>query len=415
MSAVCDCLVVGDGITAASFAALVAKAGYRTLMVSRRDKASSQQALSLLPAAFPTLHRLEIVEALRRGDAPKKLGLRWFDHSGDEAYSVFFCDFDPYESAQTWHVRQDELQEMVVQQAMKRGVALADELTSLEPMWDGARLVGLNCHRPDGSHYEQYARVTMDTTGLTSLAGPAADQAIEPSARVMISGLYRGAMREPTEDGATLLFQMLNRDGWFRYIPVADNLVSLAAISDRCSAALRGNLAADVYEDLLVECPAAAERLVDAELVGELRVTKHASRSINVTADSGRLAIGDALAFADPLLGAGSFLALKAGEWCADVVVEAMRATDLSAERLGRWIPSFAAAEQRLSTLSEVLHTPGFCWKDLLARFASQRAGLANLFAGKVFDESVMRFCDDLAAWQRERHSPNAPPLPHSA
>ncbi len=73
-----------------------------------------------------------------------------------------------------------------------------------------------------------------------------------------------------------------------------------------------------------------------------------------------------------------------------------MRATDLSNERLGRWIPSFDAAQERLALLSDMLHAPGFCWLETLARFAPHRAGMANLFAGKVFDEQAMRFADAL-------------------
>lgn len=414
MSAVCDCLVLGEGITGASFAALVAKAGYRTVLVSTRTKTPFAGALSLMPASFGTLHRLEVVDALRRSDCPKKLGLRWFDSAGADAYSVYFCDFDPFESAQSWQVRQEEFGEMLLHQARSRGVTYIDDLKSMEPMWDGSRLVGMLCQRNDGTQYEHYARVTVDTVGMTAAAKSDTSDA---SSRVMISGMYRGAQREKAADeGATLLFQSQRGDCWFRYIPLADNLASVSAIGDLTPGTKQGSLPEDLFEDELVECPAVAERLVDAELVGELTVATHSMTPAAAHADNGRLIIEDALACSDPLIGAGPLLALKAGEWAADVVVEALRATDLSAARLGRWISSFEAAQQRFAVMATRLHAPGFDWKEFLERYAAHRAGIANLFAGKVLEDSAIQFCDALGGGPNGRSNPGEPsPIPHNA
>jgi flavin-dependent dehydrogenase len=415
MSAVCDCLVLGDGITGATFAALIAKAGYRTVLISCGEKGPANSALSLMPAALSTLQRLEVVDALRRGDCPKKLGVRWCDYRGEEVYSVYFCDYGPYESAQTWQVRRDELEEMLVQQARKRGVAHFADLKKLEPMWDGARLVGMLCEREEGGEYEQYARVTLDLAGLTKKHAPSTPADDAACQRVMVSGMYRGALREVAADeGTSLLFQTQRRDGWFRYIPLADNMVSIGAIGDWRAEDLRDALPADVFEDLLVDCPAVAERLVDAELLGELTAATHALRPLAVEANVGHLLVGDASIGTDPLVGAGPLLALKAGEWAADVVVEALRATDLSAARLGRWIPTFNDAQQRMLLVSKLLNTPGFDWKELLARFPAHRAGIANLFAGKVLEEATIQACDAISAWQNEQGVSDSPQVPNS-
>lgn len=415
MSAVCDCLVLGDGITGATFASLIAKAGYRTVLVSGAAQRSATSALSLMPAALSTLQRLEVVDALRRGDCPKKLGVRWCDYQGAEAYSVYFCDFEPYESAQTWQVRREEFEEMLVHQARNRGVAHFADLQKIEPMWDGERLVGMLCERSEGGEYEQYARVTLDLVGLTKPPAGASQELAVGSERVMVSGLYRGARREAAADeGTSLLFQTRRRDGWFRYIPLSDNVVSIGAIGDWRPEALRDEPAADVFEDLLVDCPAVAERLVDAELLGELNAATHSLMPIAVDGRDGHLIVGDALVHADPLLGAGPLLALKAGEWAADVVVEALRATDLSAARLGRWIPTFNDAQQRFALMSSVLLSPGFDWKELLAQLPNHRAGLANLFAGKVFEEATIQACDALSAWRNERDAADPPRVPNS-
>jgi len=417
LSAVCDCLVLGDGITGATFAALVAKAGYRTVLLACEPRQSPASALSLMPASHPTLQRLEIVDALRRSGCPKKLGVRWFDSDGEELYSVYFCDFEPYESAQTWQVRRDEFEEMLLHHARSRGVAHLAELKRLEPMWDGRRLVGMLCELSEGGPYEQYARITVDLSGRTAAEGTSPVPSETPTERVMISGLYRGAQREAAADeGTSLMFQTSRRDGWFRYIPLADNLVSVGAMTDWSAGALRDEPPADAFEELLVDCPAVAERLVDAELIGELTAAPYGVHAIAAHADDGRLIIGDALRGADPLVGAGPYLALKAGEWAADVVVEALRATDLSAARLGRWIPTFEDAQQRFQRISAALHTPGFDWKELLARTAAHRAGVANFFAGKVFDDSTIRACAALGSGGPEPHTPDQPPhVSHNA
>lgn len=412
MSAVCDCLVLGDGITGATFAALVAKAGYRTVLLACEPRQTPASALSLMPASYPTLQRLEVVDALRRSGCPKKLGVRWFDSDGEEDYSVYFCDFEPYESAQTWQVRRDEFEEMLLHHARSRGVAHLAELKRLEPMWDGRRLVGMLCELSEGGPYEQYARITVDLSGRTAVADSAPSASNQATGeRVMISGLYRGAQREAAADeGTSLMFQTRRRDGWFRYIPLSDNLVSIGAMTDWSADALRDEPPADAFEELLVDCPAVAERLVDAELIGELTPTRYGPQSIVAYADDGRLIIGDALRAADPLVGAGPFLALKAGEWAADVVVEALRATDLSAARLGRWIPTFEDAQQRFQRIAGALHTSGFDWKELLARLAAHRAGVANFFAGKVFDDATIQACAALGGCSQERNTPDQPP-----
>src|SRR4029450_6973621 len=103
-------------------------------------------------------------------------------------------------------------------------------------------------------------------------------------------------------------------DGWFWYIPLHDDTMSVGAVIDAKRWAKAA--AADpegTYRALIERCPGVADRLRDATLVSPIRIIRYYSSTRTRFSGPGYLMAGDAACFIDPVFSTGVHLACLAG------------------------------------------------------------------------------------------------------
>ena len=87
---------------------------------------------------------------------------------------------------------------------------------------------------------------------------------------------FEGAYRDVGRDeGATIVLQTVDKKGWFWYIPLHNNIVSVGIVSafDTLFAKGRGSHE-EIYQQELDRCPAVKERVAMARRVGGFYATK---------------------------------------------------------------------------------------------------------------------------------------------
>src|SRR5262249_17846868 len=142
----------------------------------------------------------------------------------------------PHESSQTWQVKRSELDQTLLQNAAEHGVDVHEQTRILEVLFEGDRAVGVRIQdETNGQERIERADVIVDASGQSSLImGKLGLREWDPALKKAAVWTYwEGAWRDTGRDeGATVVLQIQGKAGWFWYIPLHDNLVSVGIVAD---------------------------------------------------------------------------------------------------------------------------------------------------------------------------------------
>lgn len=405
-----DCVVLGGGPAGSTAAALVASAGYATLLVERDQFPRRHVGESLMPETYWTFERLGVLEQLKASRFSRKVGVQFVNHNGKESAPFFFRTHDDRESSETWHVNRDEFDRMLFENAAKRGAECRQGVRALDVLWDGDRTTGvrLQATTTNGRRTESVAsRVVIDATGQQSLIGTRLGiQQMNPNLRkASIWRHYRGGHRDEEGGGVkTIILHNVDQQAWFWYIPQSDDLVSVGVVADRDYLLKERGAPEEIFAEELTKCPGVVERLAHAEPADELQVAKEFSYTTERAAGDGWVLVGDAWGFIDPVYSSGVYFALKSAELAADAVCDGLAQNNLSGEQLGVWAPEFARQTGLIRKLVHAFYCKEFRVGKFIAEHPEHQEELVDLLIGRVFDGREGRIFTDLDPWlARER------------
>jgi flavin-dependent dehydrogenase len=201
----------------------------------------------------------------------------------------------------------------------------------------------------------------------------------------LLAGAYRDTGRD---EGATMVLQTEESEGWFWYIPLHDDIVSVGVVAPfdylfkgaaRTRADLRRGGGA---------LPGVKERIDGARGRPATFATKDYSYRSTQVAGDGWVLVGDAFGFLDPLYSSGVLLALKSGELAADAIVDGARPATRRRAQLGRWGPDFNAGVDRMRRLV-CEYYDGFSFGQFVRQYPHLRGTVTDLLIGDLFNDRV--------------------------
>ncbi len=394
-----DCIVVGGGPAGGSSAALVAEAGFSTLLVEREKVPRFHVGESLMPETYWTFERLGVLEKMERSDFVRKGSVQFISSTGAESQPFFFKEHDPRPCSQTWQVTRSEFDKMLFDNAAEKGAECHDETRVIDVIQEGERVVGVTLKQAGGDVREVGCQVLVDATGQQAfLANRFGLREDNPALhKVAIWGYYRGAHREPGEHGgATIILHTRDKQSWFWYIPLADDVTSIGVVGDR-DYLLKGRGApAAVFHEELDKCPALVERLAGAELVSEFRTAKEFSYTTRQHGGDGWVLVGDAWGFIDPVYSSGVYFALRSGELAADAIVAGLRKGDTSGAQLAGWYDEFSAGTTWMRKLVDAYYNNDFSFGRFLRDYPQHGSNLTDILIGRIFHDGAGRIFDDM-------------------
>ena len=164
-----DCITIGAGPAGGTVAALVAEAGFETLLLEREKVPRFHVGESLMPETYDTFKRLGIWERLQQSNFVKKYSVQFVSSSGRESQPFFFHDHDPRERSQTFQVERADFDKLLFDNAAAKGADCVDQTRALEAIFEAERAVGVRLRGPDGSRQDVRAKVVVDATGQQAL------------------------------------------------------------------------------------------------------------------------------------------------------------------------------------------------------------------------------------------------------
>mgnify|MGYP001244538375 CR=1 FL=1 len=393
-----DCIVIGAGPAGCTSAALIAEAGYSTLLVEREKVPRFHVGESLMPESYWTFQRLGVLEQMKSSDFVKKCSVQFVSHSGKESAPFFFDQHDPRECSQTWQVERGRFDKMLFDNARRLGADTYDETRVMEVGFDGDRATGVTIRRA-GNTREIGARTVVDATGLQALIPNRLGLKIDNPdlQKIAIWSYYRNARRdEGKNSGATIILHSNAKESWFWFIPLAEGMTSIGVVGDRDYMLKDRGKPAQVFADELEKCPAMQRRLTDAHQSEDFRVAREFSYSTTRRSGEGWVLVGDAYGFIDPIYSSGVFFALRTGELAADAIVQGFQKNDLSARQLGCWTKDFDEGVKWIRKLVGAYYTNEFSFGRFLKSNMQHVGNLTDLLIGRIFHDGAGDIFDDM-------------------
>ncbi|MFO0869694.1 MAG: NAD(P)/FAD-dependent oxidoreductase [Pirellulales bacterium] len=386
-----DVIVIGGGPAGATASTLIAQQGLRVQLFEREKFPRFHIGESLIPETYWVLQRLNMLPKMQRSCFVKKHSVQFVNATGKLSAPFYFWDNKPHECSQTWQVVRSEFDQLMLENAREHGVVAHEGVRVLDVLFEGERAVGVKIKTADGGQHEMRAQVVVDASGQSGLLQNKFqlrvwDPVLNKGA---IWTYWEGAYRDTGRDeGATIVIQTPNRQGWFWNIPLHNNRLSLGVVApfDYLFKG-RGNHE-QTYMEEVEKCPAVQERIKGATRITGYFATKDYSYRATKWAGDGWVTVGDAFGFLDPLYSSGVLLAMKSGELAADAIVDGIRQGNTSGEQLGRWGEMLNQGIDRMRRLV-CEYYDGFSFGNFVKNYPHLRGRITDLLIGDLFTDKV--------------------------
>lgn len=388
-----DVIVIGGGPAGSTASTLMAQQGCSVELFERERFPRFHIGESLIPQTYGILSRLNMLDKLKGSHFVKKYSVQFVNQRGKLSEPFYFVDHKPHESSQTWQVRRSEFDEIMLNNAREHGVKVHEEARVLEVLFEGDRAVGVRVKPADGPEREVRAKVVLDASGQSSMIMDRLnlrewDPVLKKAA---VWTYWKGAYRDCGRDaGATIVIQTEGKKGWFWYIPLHDDIVSVGVVApyeylfqNRATKDLE-----TIYFEEVARAPGVQPRIANATRCDGFRAQKEYSYRAKKAAGNGWVLAGDAFGFLDPLYSSGVLLALTSGAMAADAIAEGIRNHDTSAAQLGKWESGFILGMDRMRRLVCEFYD-GFSFGRFVQKHPHLKGFVTDVLIGDVFKDEV--------------------------
>jgi flavin-dependent dehydrogenase len=337
----CDVVVIGGGPAGSCAAALLAKAGFDTVLFDKVRHPRPQVGESLIPHFWKFADQVGVSETIAQdGFVQKAGGIVVWD---GEIRQTTFSDFGFTRPA--LHVERDRFDEILLRHSERQGVKVY-ELVNVRgaEFGDPARPVVRFDDRRDGSSRAGTitARFVIDASGMGTVvaSGSNARHRVGSDGKYLgVWGYFRGGhyvaadrRSHPVGDVTRLppvTFVTSYPDGWTWHIPMRD-VTSVGLVVD--TAVTRGQGRSGQERYFLDRCrtlPYLRELLQEADYIEDSLTFRpdYSYYSDRITGP-GFVCAGDAASFVDPIFSQGVVFAMYSGclsAWAARAVLEVPR------------------------------------------------------------------------------------------
>ena len=269
------------------------------------------------------------------------------------------------------------------------------ELTTVKSFIDESGvIVGVNAISSESETYQLRAPMVIDASGRETIAQNKNKwKKRDPELnKISIWTYYKGAKRDPGLDAGSTTVAYLPGKGWFWYIPLEGDIVSVGIVAERDylyqdTRDLSEIFAREIKNNLWID-----EHLECGKQFGKYWSTGEYSYRSEFCAANGLLLAGDAYAFLDPVFSSGVFLALKSGEMAADAVSNAINNNDFSAGQFNDYGKELCKGIESMRALVYAFYNESFSFVELIKSYPDLRGDLTDCLIGDVFKDFTKLF-----------------------
>ena len=384
-----DVIVIGAGPAGSTSAALLAEKGRRVLVLEKEKFPRYHIGESLMPFCWFSLNRLGVLGEMDRIAYTKKYSVQFVTPDGRQSQPFYFFEHYDHPSAITWQVERADFDVMLLNNARSKGAEVREQTPVTRMLKDDSgKVIGVEAKGADGKAFEVFAPITIDCSGREQVATARDGWRVKDPAlnKLAIWTYYRGAKRDPGLDEGNTTVAYVQGRGWFWYIPLKDDIVSVGIVAEKDYLFSESKDPAEIMKREIGRNAWIADHLSIGEQFGEYWVTSEFSYRSKYCAADGLLLAGDAFAFLDPVFSSGVFLALKSGELAADAVDAALTAGDVSAARFDGYGETLCRGIENMRKLVYAFYDENFSFGKMIKAYPGQRGRLTDSLIGDLFE-----------------------------
>ena len=382
-----DCVVIGGGPAGATAGTVLAQHGRRVAILEREPFPRYHIGESLMPYTWFTFERLGVLDWFEQAACPKKYSVQFVSTSGKVSQPFYFFETIKHPCATTWQVLRSDFDRMLLDNARAKGAEVRQGTAVRELLMDGDRAVGVRTAASGGRSETFRADAVIDASGRdTFLASKLGWKRRDPDlTKIAIFTYYRGARRDPGLDAGATTVAYIPEKGWFWYIPLPDDVVSVGVVGEA------GYLYRDTRDPEAIfareadACIWIADHLSTGARVEPVRVTGEFSYRAEAIGGDGFCLAGDAFSFLDPVFSTGVFMALKSGEMAADAVHRGLAAGGVTVETFVEYERDMRWALDQFRQLVLSFYNQTFSFRDFIRAHPDLHPRLVDALVGNVF------------------------------
>ena len=389
-----DAVVIGGGPAGSTAAAVLASKDRHVLLLEKEKFPRYHIGESLLPCTYFPLRRIGVIDRMKTSHFPSKYSVQFVGRDGGPAHPFYFSQHLKHEASRTWQVLRSEFDQMLLDNARAKGVDVREETMAREMIQENGSVTGVRAVGKKGETLEFHAPMTLDASGRDALAvtrnrWKARDPYLN---KVAIWTYYRGALRDPGLDEGATTVAYLPEKGWFWYIPLPEDIVSVGVVAEKAYLYRDTHDLASIFQREVANNAWVQQHLAPGRQTGPYRVTGEYSYRSRYCAADGLVLIGDAFAFLDPVFSSGVFLALRSGELAADAVDAALTAGDFSASQFSDYGAQMRKGIEAMRRLVYGFYDHEFSFRVFLNHFPNLHGDLTDCLMGNLFRDFTQLF-----------------------
>ncbi|MBZ0256490.1 tryptophan 7-halogenase [bacterium] len=386
-----DALIIGAGPAGSSAAAVLAKSGRNVLVLEKEKFPRYHIGESLLPYCYFPLERLGALDKVKQAGYTDKYSVQFVNPMGKVSAPFYFDQHMQHEASRTWQVPRDQFDQLMLDHAREQGAKVQDGVAVKDLIVENGVTIGVVIEDERKKRKELRAPFTIDASGRNSIAiAKNRWRKMDPKLnKASIWTRYKGAKRDEGKNAGATTVAYIPENGWFWYIPLPDDLISVGLVAERDYLYRDGRDLDAIFQREIKSNAWIEDHLSIGERISDYWATGEYSYRSEYCAADGLVLVGDAYAFLDPVFSSGVLLALLSGELAGQAIHKALERNDVSAEQFTEYSEQIIPMFEAMRKLVYAFYDQDFRFKDFLMKYPNLRGDLTDCLIGyleKDFD-----------------------------
>ncbi|MGQ0669854.1 MAG: NAD(P)/FAD-dependent oxidoreductase [Actinomycetota bacterium] len=327
-----DVIIIGGGPAGSTLGTLLAKDGYKALIIEKDIHPRDHVGESLTPSTNLVFERIGFLDKMNDAGFIHKPGTGWNAPRSPlwKFLEIWLFEFplpgtpQPY----TYNVERDVMDTMLIRHAHESGAKVLQGVKVQTVLFEGDRAVGVRAQVTDGWERDLYAQLVVDATGRRCLLANQLKlkQKDANFNQFCIYSWFEGVKEPPKRyEGFTLFYFIGLNQAWSWHIPLRGGKCSMGVVVDKNDFQKSGKSHEEFFYSLVERNQTFTYAMQDAKRIRPWWIEGDYSYKISGFSGPGWLLIGDALRFVDPIFSSGVDVALFSSLYAYETILESWK------------------------------------------------------------------------------------------